>query len=122
MFGWFLARGDHLRGTPKGDPVPNEVLREQHPAIRPGYHTDKRHWNTLHLEEGLPDDLRLAEMKASGAALTRPELAVLTAYSKIELFNDVVASKAPDDPFFRRTLVRYFPEPLAFDLEFRTVE
>ena len=63
--------------------------------------------------EGLPDDLRLAEMKASGAALTRPELAVLTAYSKLELFDDIVASKAPDDPFFRQTLVRYFPGPLA---------
>ncbi|WP_298746976.1 NAD-glutamate dehydrogenase [uncultured Brevundimonas sp.] len=63
--------------------------------------------------EGLPDDLRLAEMKAAGQALTRPELAVLTAYSKIELFDDVVGSRAPDDPFFHRTLVRYFPEPLA---------
>ena len=63
--------------------------------------------------EGLPDDLKLAEMKAAGQALTRPELAVLTAYSKIELFDDVVASAAPDDPFFHRTLVRYFPEPLA---------
>ncbi|GAA0870120.1 NAD-glutamate dehydrogenase [Brevundimonas basaltis] len=63
--------------------------------------------------EGLPDDLKLAEMKAAGQGLTRPELAVLTAYSKIELFDDVVASTAPDDPFFHRTLVRYFPEPLA---------
>ena len=63
--------------------------------------------------EGLPDDLRLAEMKASGHALTRPELAVLTAYSKIELFDDIVASAAPEDPFFEETLVRYFPGPLA---------
>jgi glutamate dehydrogenase len=63
--------------------------------------------------EGLPDDLRLAEMKASAMPLTRPELAVLTAYSKIELFDDIVASTAPDDPFFRQTLVRYFPGPLA---------
>ncbi|HYC74972.1 NAD-glutamate dehydrogenase [Brevundimonas sp.] len=63
--------------------------------------------------EGLPDDLKLAEMKAAGQALTRPELAVLTAYSKLELFDDIVGSQAPDDPFFRKTLVRYFPEPLA---------
>ncbi|QQQ17440.1 NAD-glutamate dehydrogenase [Brevundimonas vitis] len=63
--------------------------------------------------EGLPDDTRLAEMRATGAALTRPELAVLTAYSKIELFDEIVASTAPDDPFFEETLVRYFPEPLA---------
>lgn len=63
--------------------------------------------------EGLPSDDRIAEMKASGTALTRPELAVLTAYSKLELFDDIVASKAPEDPFFEETLVRYFPEPLA---------
>ncbi len=62
--------------------------------------------------EGLPDDVRLSEMKAIGQALTRPELAVLTAYSKIELFDEIVASAAPDDPFFRETLSRYFPEPL----------
>ena len=63
--------------------------------------------------EGLPDDLKLAEMKAAGQALTRPELAVLTAYSKLELFDAIVASDAPDDAFFRKTLVRYFPGPLA---------
>src|SRR5690606_28759390 len=63
--------------------------------------------------EGLPDDLKLAEMKAAGQALARPELAVLTAYSKLELFDDIVASTAPEDPFFEETLVRYFPAPLA---------
>ena len=63
--------------------------------------------------EGLPDDLKIADMKASGQALTRPELAVLTAYSKLELFDDIVASAAPDDAFFKQTLVGYFPAPLA---------
>ena len=63
--------------------------------------------------EGLPGDIRIAEMKASTTPLTRPELAVLTAYSKLELFDDIVASKAPEDPFFEETLIRYFPEPLA---------
>ena len=63
--------------------------------------------------EGLPDDVKLAERKAAGQALTRPELAVLTAYSKLELFDDIVGSTAPDDAFFKQTLVRYFPAPLA---------
>jgi glutamate dehydrogenase len=63
--------------------------------------------------EGLPDDARVAAMLASGQALTRPELAVLTAYSKLELSDAVVASTAPEDPFFEETLVRYFPGPLA---------
>ena len=63
--------------------------------------------------EGLPDDLKIAEMKLAGQALTRPELAVLTAYSKLELFDEIVGSAAPDDAFFKQTLVRYFPAPLA---------
>ena len=63
--------------------------------------------------EGLPGDIRIGEMKTAGVALTRPELAVLTAYSKLELAEDIVASKAPEDPFFQETLVRYFPQPLA---------
>jgi glutamate dehydrogenase len=63
--------------------------------------------------EGLPDDVKLAERKLAGQALTRPELAVLTAYSKLELFDEIVASTAPDDAFFKQTLVRYFPAPLA---------
>ena len=39
-------------------------------------------------------------MKLQGQALTRPELAVLTAYAKLELFDEIVASAAPDDAFF----------------------
>ncbi len=70
--------------------------------------------------EYLPDDQKLAEMKVQGTALTRPELAVLTAYSKLELFDDIVASKGIDDPFFEEILVRYFPAPLArFEAEMR---
>jgi glutamate dehydrogenase len=63
--------------------------------------------------EGLPSDQRVQEMKQVGQALTRPELAVLMAYSKLELSDDIVASTAPEDPFFEETLVRYFPEALA---------
>jgi len=38
------------RLTLKTDPHLAEVLRESYPAVRPGYHTNKRHWNTVHLE------------------------------------------------------------------------
>ena len=63
--------------------------------------------------EYLPDDARINEMKAQGTALSRPELAVLTAYAKLELFDGIIASKAPDDAFFEKMLVDYFPAPLA---------
>src|SRR5690606_39536212 len=63
--------------------------------------------------EGLPDSARIAELAGAGLGLTRPELAVLTAYGKLELSQDIEDSTAPDDPFFEETLIRYFPAPLA---------
>jgi glutamate dehydrogenase len=63
--------------------------------------------------EGLPTAAALAELKAAGRGLTRPELAVLMAYGKLQLFDEIVQTAAPDDPAFEQTLVRYFPGPLA---------
>jgi len=67
VFGWFVEGGaEGLRVTLKCDPVLAEILRAEHPAIRPGYHTDKRHWNTLHLDEGgLEDSLVWGLVEAS---------------------------------------------------------
>ena len=63
--------------------------------------------------EGLPDAAQMLELSASGKGLTRPELAVLLAYGKLDLFDGIVASKAPDDPALEATLEGYFPKPLA---------
>jgi glutamate dehydrogenase len=63
-------------------------------------------------EERLPDDEELAVRAARGRGLTRPELAVVLAYSKIVLFDALVASDLPDDPFMADDLARYFPRPL----------
>jgi glutamate dehydrogenase len=63
--------------------------------------------------EGLPRASGMAELKAQGRGLSRPELAVLTAYGKLELSADIVAGSAADDPYFARTLEAYFPTPLA---------
>jgi glutamate dehydrogenase len=71
--------------------------------------------------EGLPNDIQVNEMRGLGKALVRPEMAVLMAYSKLELFDAIVASSAPEDPFFEETLIRYFPEPLAqFETEMKS--
>ena len=63
--------------------------------------------------EGLPNSEKMNELASSGLGLTRPELAVLTAYGKLELDAEIVAGKSPDDPYFEETLVRYFPAPMA---------
>jgi len=48
---------------------------------------------------------------APGAAspFTRPELAVLLAYAKLTLYDDLLASGVPDDPYLARELSQYFP-------------
>ncbi|MEM9055310.1 MAG: NAD-glutamate dehydrogenase domain-containing protein, partial [Pseudomonadota bacterium] len=62
--------------------------------------------------EGLPDSAEMAHRKTDGRPLTRPEIAVLMAWSKIVLFDDLVASDVPDDPWFETTLRDYFPGAL----------
>jgi len=62
--------------------------------------------------EFLPGDEQIAELKAQGQGLTQPELAVLLAYSKMWLADELVASDLPDDPWVAGALQRYFPPQL----------
>ncbi len=62
--------------------------------------------------EDLPDSATMAERIAAGRGLTRPELAVLLAYTKIALKEWVVASDLPDDPYLADRLTTYFPQPV----------
>ncbi len=59
--------------------------------------------------EFLPSDAAIAQRAEEGRGLTSPEFAVLVAYAKIGLTEDLVASSLPDDPWFSRTLRSYFP-------------
>ncbi|HXH23340.1 MAG TPA: MmcQ/YjbR family DNA-binding protein [Dehalococcoidia bacterium] len=47
----------------KCDPGLAEILRSAFAAIRPGYHLNKRHWNTVTLDGSVPDE-QLTEMIA----------------------------------------------------------
>lgn len=40
----------------KCDPARALELRERHPAVRPGYHMNKKHWNTVVLDGSLRAD------------------------------------------------------------------
>ncbi len=62
--------------------------------------------------EFLPTDEAIAERRAKGGGLTAPERAVLLAYSKIWLYDELLASALPDDPWVGTALARYFPAPL----------
>jgi glutamate dehydrogenase len=62
--------------------------------------------------EFLPDDETIADRRASGLALTGPERAVLLAYSKMWLADELLASDLPEDPWIADALVHYFPRRL----------
>jgi glutamate dehydrogenase len=62
--------------------------------------------------EFLPGDDELAERRKNGSSLTRPELAILLAYSKIWLNGHLLASNVPEDPYLSSELERYFPAPV----------
>ena len=62
--------------------------------------------------EALPDDEELMERARDNRGLTRPELAVLLAYAKIELYAALLDSDVPEDPYLGAELERYFPPPL----------
>ncbi|WP_245565189.1 NAD-glutamate dehydrogenase [Nocardioides insulae] len=59
--------------------------------------------------EGLPSRKEVRRRLEAGGVLTVPELAVLMAWTKIELARELEATDLPDDPSFRDELVDYFP-------------
>ena len=52
---------DDIRVALKNDPEKNVELRAHYPAIIPGYHLNKQHWNTIVLDGTVPVKL-LQEM------------------------------------------------------------
>ncbi|MBY0563979.1 MAG: NAD-glutamate dehydrogenase [Hyphomonadaceae bacterium] len=71
--------------------------------------------------EGLPGSAEVESLRAARLGLTRPELAKLIAYAKIDLFDALTASDAPDDPAFAEPLKAYFPrETWKYEAQMRT--
>jgi glutamate dehydrogenase len=62
--------------------------------------------------EGLPSEKAMTELRSERRGLLAPELATLLAYCKIYLFEELLDSDLPDDPYLEHDLERYFPDPL----------
>jgi predicted DNA-binding protein (MmcQ/YjbR family) len=56
MFALVPLEGDPASVNLKCDPELAVELRERYPAVRPGYHQDKRHWNTVELDGSIDSD------------------------------------------------------------------
>jgi glutamate dehydrogenase len=63
--------------------------------------------------EFLPSDEEIAERRAAKRGLTSPEAAVLLAYSKIALYDELLASDVPDEPLHRNRDRALFPAAAA---------
>jgi glutamate dehydrogenase len=62
--------------------------------------------------EGLPSRRSVRQRLDRGLGLTPPELAVLMAWTKIVLADELLAGDLPDDPYLDMDLTAYFPTPM----------
>lgn len=62
--------------------------------------------------EFIPNDDDIAERLAQNKGLTRPELSVLLAYSKMVLKEDLVCEEITDNPYYQSLLISAFPKQL----------
>jgi glutamate dehydrogenase len=62
--------------------------------------------------EFMPTKKQLLERQKNGVGLTRPELAILLAYTKMGIYRWLLESNLPDEPYFQHYLLEYFPPVL----------
>jgi predicted DNA-binding protein (MmcQ/YjbR family) len=55
MFATLTNEAGQVRVNLKCDPEQAVVLREKFPAVHPGHHMNKKHWNTVFLDGTVPD-------------------------------------------------------------------
>ncbi len=55
MFALSALKARPLSVSLKCEPVIAEQLRGSHPAVRSGYHLNRRHWNTIEIDGSLDD-------------------------------------------------------------------
>lgn len=68
MFAIVSWKDEPLRISLKCDPAEADFYRTIFDAVKPGYHLNKSHWNTVTLDDSVPEEL-LGTMIASSHAL-----------------------------------------------------
>lgn len=65
MFALVVFKATPLQLSLKCDPPHARALRAHYAAIQPGYHLNKRHWNTVTLDGSVPEEELLAMIDES---------------------------------------------------------
>lgn len=60
MFALIPINEEKLKINLKCDPFLAEVLRQKYSAVKPGYHMNKRHWNTVEIDGSIPENVILS--------------------------------------------------------------
>ena len=60
IFALLAQKKDPLRLTLKCNPSEIDVVRSTFEAVKPGYHMNKDHWNTITLDGSIPDEILFA--------------------------------------------------------------
>jgi predicted DNA-binding protein (MmcQ/YjbR family) len=72
IFALSAMDGVPLNVSLKVDPEDSISLRAEFPQITPGYHLNKKHWVTIDLSGGVPDDL-VEDLLRGSHDLVRPK-------------------------------------------------
>jgi glutamate dehydrogenase len=89
------------------------VHAKTHAELYRRYLSDKEKAGLIDRQlEFLPTDKELVERKIQNISLTRPELAVVLSYSKINLKAAILASDIPEDAFLKHIITTAFPQML----------
>jgi len=73
MFALVAWKVEPLRISLKCDPMEAAQLRTMFPAVQPGYHLNKDHWNTVTLDGSIPEEI-LGDMIDDSYALVVSKL------------------------------------------------
>jgi predicted DNA-binding protein (MmcQ/YjbR family) len=83
IFAFLWQNESHAGLSLKCEPETAYLLRQQYAAVKPGYHLNKRHWNSVTLDGTIPDEEIRAMIDESYAlvvrGLTRAEKEALAA-------------------------------------------
>lgn len=71
MFALMALKEEPLQISLKCDPAEADFFRTLYEAVKPGYHLNKKHWNTITLDGSVPEGLLLKMIGASYALVVK---------------------------------------------------